>query len=334
MNTTNLSRANYRAKAAALTAALLLPLGTISPSPASASPDASLFNAVTTGISATETQITGQATTATAPTGSPAPIESGSLSSLSNFRDVAASSANPIMTEDGRHIRHGLAYRSNALREPSDEDLARMTQAGVTRVVDLRNIKERNEAPDILPDSVTYQVADIIDVRNGLGFVKSTVATTGNQLYGHAPEFYEAAGESIKAHDAEIFDDEVKYFGQLLGYELMITGEAPRTAWKDLLQALAYEDGAVIFHCSAGKDRTGLGAAFLLAILGVSYEVIEQDFLASNAYLNRDNAVDKEWLKMSWDAIEENYGTFDNFVRDGIGLSDADINQLRQKYLV
>ena len=144
MNTTNLSRANYRAKATALTAALLLPLGTISPSPASASPDATLFNAVTTGISATETQINGQATTATAPTGSPAPIESGSLSSLSNFRDVAGSSANPIMTEDGRHIRRGLGYRSNALREPSDEDLARMTQAGVTRVVDLLNIKERN----------------------------------------------------------------------------------------------------------------------------------------------------------------------------------------------
>ncbi len=48
------------------------------------------------------------------------------------------------MTEDGRHIRRGLGYRSNALREPSDEDLARMTQAGVTRVVDLLNIKERN----------------------------------------------------------------------------------------------------------------------------------------------------------------------------------------------
>lgn len=333
MNPTNLSRANHRAKVSALTAALLLPLGTIAPSPALASPDTALFHAVTPGISATETQDAGQTTTATAPTGSPTPIESGSLSSLSNFRDVAGSSANLITTEDGRHIRRGLAYRSNALREPSDEDLARMTQAGVTRVVDLRNIKERSEAPDVLPDGVTYQVADIIDVRNGLGFVKSPVATTGEQLYGHAPEFYEAAGDSIKARDAEIFDDEVKYFGQLLGYELMITGEAPRTAWKDLLQALAYEDGAVVFHCSAGKDRTGLGVAFLLAILGVSYEAIEQDFLASNAYLNREDAVDKKWLKMSWDAIEENYGTFDNFVRQGIGLSDADINQLRQKYL-
>ncbi|MDK8726092.1 MULTISPECIES: tyrosine-protein phosphatase [Corynebacterium] len=334
MNPTNLSRANHRAKVSALTAALLLPLGTIAPSPALASPNTALFNAVTPGISATETQDAGQTTTATAPTGSPTPIESGSLSSLSNFRDVAGSSANLITTEDGRRIRQGLAYRSNALREPSDEDLARMTQAGVTRVVDLRNIKERSEGPDVLPDGVTYQVADIIDVRNGLGFVKSPVATTGEQLYGHAPEFYEAAGDSIKARDAEIFDDEVKYFGQLLGYELMITGEAPRTAWKDLLQALAYEDGAVVFHCSAGKDRTGLGAAFLLAILGVSYEAIEQDFLASNAYLNREDAVDKKWLKMSWDAIEENYGTFDNFVRQGIGLSDADINQLRQKYLV
>ncbi|WP_083310826.1 MULTISPECIES: tyrosine-protein phosphatase [unclassified Corynebacterium] len=334
MNTTNLGRANHRAQAAGLTAVLLLPLGTMTPAPASASPDTSLFNAVTTGISATETQAAGQSATTTAPTRSQTPIESGSLSSLSNFRDVAGSSANPIMTEDGRRIRQGLAYRSNALREPSDEDLARMIEAGVTHVVDLRNIKERNESPDVLPDGVTYQVADIIGVRNGLGFVKNPVVTTGEQLYGHAPEFYEAAGDSIKARDAEIFDDEVKYFGQLLGYELMITGEAPRTAWKDLLQALAYEDGAVVFHCSAGKDRTGLGAAFLLAILGVSYEAIEQDFLASNAYLNREDAVDKKWLKMSWDAIEENYGTFDNFVRQGIGLSDADINQLRQKYLV
>lgn len=73
-----------------------------------------------------------------------------------------------------------------------------MTQAGVTRVVDLRNIKERSEGPDVLPDGVTYQVADIIDVRNGLGFVKSPVATTGEQLYGHAPEFYEAAGDEFE----------------------------------------------------------------------------------------------------------------------------------------
>lgn len=253
---------------------------------------------------------------------------------MTNFRDVAGSTANPLVTEDGRHIRRGLAYRSNALREPSNEDLNRMTEAGVTRVVDLRNIKERKEAPDVLPDGADYQVADIIDIRNGLGFVKSPLVSTGEQLHNHTPEFYDAAAESIQAHNPEIFDDEIKYFGQLLGYELMITGDAPRAAWKDLLQTLAYEEGAVVFHCSAGKDRTGLGAAFLLGILGVSYEDIEQDFLASNAYLNRDNAVYKEWLQMSWNAIEENYGTFDNFVRNGIELSDADINQLRQKYLV
>lgn len=324
MNETHQRHTSHRIKLAALTTAALLPLGAIAPQPATADPAPASASAATT---------TATAVAATATVQAPQSIESGSLPSVTNFRDVAGSSTNPIVTKDGHHIRRGLAYRSNALREPSNKDLARMTQAGVTRVVDLRNIKERNEAPDVLPDGATYQVADIIDVRNGLGFVKSPLVTTGEQLHNHAPAFYDAAVESIKARDPEIFDDEIKYFGQLLGYELMITGDAPRAAWKDLLQALAYEDGAVVFHCSAGKDRTGLGAAFLLGILGVSYEDIEEDFLASNTYLNRDDAVYKEWLQMSWNAIEENYGTFDNFVRNGIGLSDADINQLRHKYL-
>src|SRR5262249_22599627 len=91
--------------------------------------------------------------------------------------------------------------------------------------------------------------------------------------------------------------------------------------------------GAVVFHCTAGKDRTGWGTAVLLTILGVPKATVYSDYLASNTYLNDSTAVESSWLDEAFTEVNSSYGSFDNYVHKGLGLSDATIAALRAKML-
>ncbi|PMC62342.1 protein-tyrosine-phosphatase [Corynebacterium xerosis] len=267
------------------------------------------------------------------PLGDGSPIESGTVESTRNFRDVAGPTTEPLRNADGRVVRHGLAYRSNKLTNPTDEELGRMVGAGITRVVDMRNIRERSEQPDRLPAGVDYQVADVVDVSQGVWFDENPALTVGPSLGAELPPLAKTVVDADPADRDEVFDDAMGDLGQLLGYQLMVTNSSSQRAFGDLLRALAYEDGAVVFHCSAGKDRTGIGAAYLLRILDVPMAEIDADFLASDQYLGRKNSVRLEWLHATWETIDRNYGSFEAYVRGPLGLSEADIEVIRAKYL-
>ena len=248
------------------------------------------------------------------------PIPSGALQSLSNFRDVSGPAGQPLTTSDGRTVKSGLAYRSNSLHRAADSDLANMVAAGVTEVIDLRNAKERSEDPDRIPVGVAYTVADLVDLSQGVFFDESPVVTIAPTLVDKVP--------------AAVTDEqERKDLGQLLGYQLMATNSASHRAIADTFRSLIDADGAVVFHCSAGKDRTGLVAAFLLRILGVDLADIDADFLASNSYLGREDSVKLEWPHATWNDIDRVYGSFDAFVSGPLGLNKADISKLRGDYL-
>lgn len=96
--------------------------------------------------------------------------------------------------------------------------------------------------------------------------------------------------------------------------------------------------GSVLFHCSAGKDRTGWLAAVLLTILGVDRQVVDADYLASNSFRHASpndplNGVNIGWLNASFAAADKTYGSFDGYVRTGLRLSDADIAGLEKALL-
>jgi len=123
------------------------------------------------------------------------------------------------------------------------------------------------------------------------------------------------------------------------------------------MQTVLAADGApVMWHCSAGKDRTGFAAAVLLRLLGVPQEVVMQDYMASKQLalqarktellvlkiFKGEEAADKmavllgveeSWLDAAFDEIEQHWGGFDNYRREGLQLSDADIEQLRHTLL-
>ena len=121
---------------------------------------------------------------------------------------------------------------------------------------------------------------------------------------------------------------------------------------------LEHKEGAVLWHCSAGKDRTGLGAAFLLAVLGAERQTIMEDYRLTNVYfqdiLNKmetkleglglteeemadmravAGGVNPAYLEKALDVIEERYGSLEGYLEKEIGLTEEKRFRLREMYL-
>ena len=116
---------------------------------------------------------------------------------------------------------------------------------------------------------------------------------------------------------------------------------------------------AVLWHCTAGKDRAGVGALIVEEILGVGRDDIIDDYLATNEYLRGDIefmiefikeqagrsaslsdralgyllSADRDYIEEYYRTINEKYGSFDGFVRAGLKLTSEDIQKLQSMYL-
>ncbi len=118
------------------------------------------------------------------------------------------------------------------------------------------------------------------------------------------------------------------------------------------------EDRSILFHCSQGKDRTGLGAALILAVLGVDEETIIWDYMLTNEYSAESIAeerlylekhlppgedpekymiimdqVDEETMQRGLDYMKREYGSIMGYVRDALHISDGQIAALKEKFL-
>ena len=161
---------------------------------------------------------------------------------------------------------------------------------------------------------------------------------------------------SIKAGTATEAETEALFFG---AFSYIATDyKAEIRSLLDIL--LAQPEGeAVLFHCSGGKDRTGVATAVVLSALGVTREDIEADFMMSNTLKDPDNAavkiaaevnevrgtsmpakavwpslgVRKAYLDEFYKSVTEDYGSVDGYLRDGLGLTDTDLQALRARYL-
>lgn len=232
------------------------------------------------------------------------------LAGARNFRDVGG-----YTTADGRTVRTGVVYRSDKLSELTDADVQRLAELGVTLDVDLRNVVERYEEPDRIPAGTRYQVADVVSLEHGLRFHGNATVTL------------------VRALAAGLFNGSDN-LGQSIAYPFMVDFVGADHAFGDLLRAIAaHGTGAMVFHCSAGKDRTGWGAAVLLTVLGVPRTTVEADFMLSNAKLGNPGAVELSWLRAAFAEVDHLYGSMDAYVRQGLGLDDATVNALRNRLL-
>lgn len=242
--------------------------------------------------------VVGQAVAAPAPTS-----ETGTADRLLGLIGVQnARDAGGYRTTDGHRVRTGLVFRTGALDKATSEDLARLSALGVGVVDDLRTGYERALGADKLPAGATGNSYDVL---------------------GQAPPMIMAGA----------------LFGGEGLYRAFITAPGANEAFAAVLRDIIAADGAgVLFHCSAGKDRTGWASAVLLTLLGVDRDTVTADYLASNTYRNAAptdplNGVQQSWLDAAFDQASQSYGSFDGYVRDGLGLSDAEVTALRAALL-
>ena len=244
---------------------------------------------------------------------------------IHNFRDIGG-----YPTVDGRTVKWGVLYRSGTLHEASRSDLNYLQQLNLHTMVDFRSTAEKEEEPDQLPDPVGFQVVEIPTLDGGDNSVANEIMARidSGDFSDFEPESFML---EANRHFASRFTPQFRQFLQTV---LDANGEP------------------VLWHCSAGKDRAGFASAILLRILGVDADVVVQDYTLSKQYAldarKRDlmllrlfkgaEAADKlavimgvepEWLRAGFDQIDADYGSFDNYVREGLGLSDRDVAELR-----
>nr|WP_232541414.1 tyrosine-protein phosphatase [Nocardia bovistercoris] len=213
-----------------------------------------------------------------------------------------ARDAGGYRTVDGRSVRTGLVYRTGQLNNATPADLAVLGERGVAVVDDLRTGYERVLAPDRVPPDAVSHWYDVVGRA-----APQTLATT----------LVPGAGM----------------------YDAFVTAPESSRAFASVLRdIIATDRGAVLYHCTAGKDRTGWTSAVLLTVLGVDRDTVRRDFLLSNTYRAADendplNGVSPAWLDAAFAQVDRSFGGFDAYVRSGLGLTDAEIVALKTKML-
>lgn len=163
-----------------------------------------------------------------------------------NFRDLGG-----FLNRDGKMVAWNRLYRADGLAILSDKDIAVLRERNVRTIVDLRSTSEQQAMPDRVPEGVRYCACPMM---------REELAVSGQ-------EAARAFAQSLK-----------------IGYLKMIqespdlVGEAVQAVMEGL------EQGAVVFHCTAGKDRTGVLAAILLLLLGAYDTDIIADYQVSYTY--------------------------------------------------
>jgi protein-tyrosine phosphatase len=170
-----------------------------------------------------------------------------------NFRDLGG-----YLSEDGRQIRWGRLFRSGTMHRLTDADYRHLGTLGIKVIYDLRSTTERRVAPiDWRAAPAEYLFRDY-EITPG---VLSVLSEMGDQA------------------TADFVHNMMSGF-----YKLMPTRY--REAYRELFARLVRGHVPLVFNCSAGKDRTGVAAALVLAALGVPRAVILNDYALSETYVD------------------------------------------------
>ncbi|MEV4615121.1 tyrosine-protein phosphatase [Kitasatospora sp. NPDC049258] len=283
------------------------------------------------------------------------------LTGAVNARDLGG-----YPTADGRVLRHGVALRADALSRLTDGDLTVLAEHGLRRVVDLRSLDEVREAgPDRVPGLPAAAV--VAAELSGVPVTVEPADPAGIALH-HLPIFaadfdiYVALRNALADRDAakqRALLGDGKAAAMMVGlYRWFVTDPVARDRFATVIRLLAAPDGPpLIFHCSAGKDRTGWAAALVLTALGVDRETVFDDYLLTNERsaalieqivdsfgtrgLMKEPALllpvfraERAYLETAFAEVAAGWPSFEKFWQDGLGLDDEVLEGLRTNLLV
>ena len=228
-----------------------------------------------------------------------APHRSLNLAGATNFRDLGGYRA-----RDGRTVRWRRLFRSDHLGALTARDRSVVAGTGLARAFDFRGVNERASTPYALPGVVQHALP-----------IEPTVVQSLQ-----APQL---AGRGLTAQDAIAVMQAT--------YRSFVLDSAPRFA--ALFGHLLADDAPLVFHCTAGKDRTGVAAALILMALDVPREQVVEDFLLTNALYRRPASASRadappEVLEVLWQVRVEFLEAALHAIDTACGGVDAYLGQL------
>ncbi|MFF0623268.1 tyrosine-protein phosphatase [Streptomyces sp. NPDC004296] len=260
----------------------------------------------------------------------PTPRSMG-LRDAPNARDLGG-----YRTADGHQVRRGVVYRADALNQLTPAEQQALTKDGITEDLDFRSPAEVATAPDALPPGVRRTALPVYDPRADLSRTMGTLLAGGPAAQQQAL----GGGKGVRMMDAY--------------YTWLVSDPAAGKAFGAAVRAVADGRSPVLYHCTQGKDRTGWMSAVLLTAAGVPRTTVDQDYLASNHYLQASDdhqlaqlraagkvkdpallepvlGVRQSYLDAAFDEVTAKYGSFDGYLGKGLGLDAATERKLRQR---
>ncbi|MGP4040095.1 tyrosine-protein phosphatase [Gracilibacillus sp. D59] len=229
---------------------------------------------------------------------------------------------------DGRKVKKGVLFRSGELSKLSESGKEGFRQLGIRQIVDFRSSIEREQNPDPEFDRIKNIALPLITEEEQLLDPRQRWELMKQQFDQNKPEQLLIGMNRKMAH-------ETLYLQQLIEI------------------ACDTENSPLLIHCAAGKDRTGVGSAVILLALGVPKDIIIEDYLKTNLYLEQLQQLEntqplteeykdsiKElmsakqvYLESFLDEIERTYLTVDLFLEKGLGLNSEQLEHMRNFYL-
>ena len=245
-----------------------------------------------------------------------------------NFRELGGYEA-----DEGKHVKWGQIWRGiPTCKLTGEADRAKLDALGLRLILDLRSVEEAKKEPDYVPDGARLVQICALCAEDGheIAFAPGDI----DRLMASAPEGYDVPR---------------------VMYRRMLTGNK---AFKELFRALEAGETPILFHCSAGKDRTGVAAMLILLALGASDETVCADFEQTNVcrkaeidavlqehaaeiaadpscrnHYYRMAGVEPELAPFVLDTIRSQFGSAENYLEAEYGLTPARLMRLRRMYL-
>ena len=259
-------------------------------------------------------------------------VENKSESKLQNTRDLGGTK-----TKDGKTIVKGLLYRSASLNDLPKEDTAWLSEH-VQTIVDLRSDEEfRKQPDDQIPGVKLYHIPVVNSFTAGITREEKSDKDWFSNLLDKPKEAKDFMCRQYRSFTSDYSLSELRKF----------------------LEVLLNDNGAVLWHCAGGKDRTGVAAAVIQEILGVPREDIIADYLKTNEFVEgniqtmtalfkknsgTENSMAnkaircligamEEYIETFYSAAEQKYGSIENLIHEGLHVNDEEIEVLKRKYL-
>ena len=249
------------------------------------------------------------------------------FSKMTNFRELGG-----YVASDGRKIKHNIFFRSSKLSNLStEEDFEKFKSLGIKVIFDFRSVSERELRPDPVFDGIKQYNISALYKKDGteMDFDFQDIVLLSSQQLVDLKNLLEE------------------------GYEVIGFNNP---AYKQMFKEIVDGNVPILFHCSAGKDRTGIAAALILALFGVDREDIAYDYLMTNQFNHKEierrqnamketlppesqnivlslSGVSRENLELTLNSILNKYQTFENYFEKEFGITKEIRKQLMDRYL-